>query len=87
VARQLRQEDTFGERFAELVPLEATREHILAGVQATLCKDPTVGVAVDTDCPDMCWYFFVPESEAWDTPTLTVIYVFDEEAVYLDWVD
>lgn len=76
----------FEEKLAELVPDEDGRSLIRLGIELTICADPTVGIAMD-DPPKNMWYFFIPEAPPWSIPRMTAMYSFDDDNVYLHWVD
>ena len=86
MAGELQPDEAFAERFAELVPDEAARQSILTGLVATVGLDPTVGMPMD-DPPGHVWYTFIQEAPAWSVPRMVVVYSFDDDNVYLHWID
>jgi hypothetical protein len=80
-------EAAFAEQFAAVVPNPDIRDRILAGIRATLCENPRVGLPLSEDAPEGVWYFFIPEAAAWGIVNLTVLYTFTDETVRLHWID
>jgi hypothetical protein len=76
----------FSEQLDALVPTEEGRGLLLAALQATVCEDPTVGFAFD-DPPGYLWYTGIVDGPAFGIPRAIVIYGFDDDNVYLHWID
>jgi hypothetical protein len=78
----------FDEQFEKLVPDERTRLTILAGLEATILIEPTVGELLnpDDDQPGSCWLVKIPAAPGWGTPEMILMYTFDDDHVWLTWV-
>lgn len=82
----MKQESAFIDQLELLVSTEAARRLVIAGALLTICEDPAVGIPLDNP-PRIMWYYIVPEAPAFGIARMTVLYTFDDEMVYLDWVD
>jgi len=86
VARGVKWHPHFEERFAELVPSAVAREAILTGIRVTIAEDPHVGEPLDSKT-DSCWLAEIPEAPGWGTPRMVLMYTFDEDDIWLTWLN
>jgi hypothetical protein len=86
MSRGVKRHQHFDERFEELVPDPRTRDAILVGIEVTIAEEPRVGEPLD-DMADSCWLVEIPEAAGWGTRRMVLIYTFDDDDVWLTWID